>query len=126
MNEFENKVASNGVLYSRIIASWVKSERKATIPGVKWRDHYSHFEEWLEEELGLPEEEIEDIVRLVRNGKMELEDSAYSFIVKKKREAKELAKEQIREGRKKIIQDLKATGYSLREIQTAINLYKEE
>jgi len=125
LDEFQNKIASNGVYYSRIIASWVSSERRAVVPGIKIELFRGHFEDWLTE-LGLPEEEIREIKYLAENGKMELEDSAYKFLVRRKTEKRHEVRAYMREHRKKVIEDLRNTGHSLEDIRNALALFKKD
>ena len=74
--EFENKKASNGVHYSRIIASWHKEASKY---GMRRFIYEDEFRKWLST-LNLTEEEQQDIYHLATNGKMELEDDACRFL----------------------------------------------
>lgn len=71
VSEYENKMSSQGIYYSRYIASWENSH------GYGHSD--SLFKEWLES-VGLGEDEIEEVVFLRRNGKMELENSVNEFL----------------------------------------------
>lgn len=75
MDRFENKVASNGVHYSRIIASWAKEAGDVGLPYM----FRGVFGTWLRT-LGLPENEVKDICFIADNGKMELESSASKFL----------------------------------------------
>lgn len=72
--DFENKVSSQGIHYSRYIASWVNELRHP--------EKFS-FRQWLSEELKLPEEEVKDIYDMYTNGKLELEVSASKFLYEK-------------------------------------------
>lgn len=76
MERFINKIASNGVHYTRIIASWMK---EASSFGMKRYIYEDQFRRWLET-LGLTEEEQYDIYYLATNGKMELESNANKFL----------------------------------------------
>ena len=76
MERFINKIASNGVHYSRIIASWMK---EASEFGMKRFIYEDQFQRWLET-LGLTKEERYEIYYLATNGKMELESNAYKFL----------------------------------------------
>ena len=72
---FENKVINGYIYATRFIISWVKS-------GGKFDRHgkgYDDFRKWLES-LELKTEDIEDIMFLAQNGKLELEVSAKKFI----------------------------------------------
>ena len=72
---FENK-AINGYTYAtRFIMSWVRSGGKFGIHG----EGYGDFRKWLES-LGLKTEDIEDIMFLAQNGKLELEISAKNYL----------------------------------------------
>ena len=76
LKDFENKIASNGVHYSRIIASWMK---EASSFGMKRYIYEDQFQRWLGS-LGLTETEQYEIYYLATNGKMELESNAYKFL----------------------------------------------
>ena len=72
---FENKVINGCDYATRFIMSWVRS-------GGTFGKHgkgYDDFRKWLES-LELKTEDIEDIMFLARNGKLELEVSAKKFI----------------------------------------------
>ena len=72
---FENK-AINGYTYAtRFIMSWVRSGGKFGTHG----EGYNDFRKWLES-LGLKTEDIEDIMFLAQNGKLELEISAKNYL----------------------------------------------
>lgn len=74
MKQFENKVI-NGIYATRFIMSWARKGGKFDWEG------YDDFRKWLES-LGLKTEDIEDIMFLAENGKLELEVSAKNFIKK--------------------------------------------
>ena len=74
---FENKISSIGVHYSRIIASWRK-EGGNVYPSHRWN---TKFTEWAHS-IGCTDEEIIDMTDLATNGKMELEASAREFLLK--------------------------------------------
>lgn len=74
---FENKVIKN-IHASRYIMSWVRVGGTLTRNGLK---QYDDFRNWLKSlPLNLSDEEVNDIVYLAQNGKMELEFSAKNFI----------------------------------------------
>ena len=75
---FTNKVIGEYTYASRFIMSWVRSGGTFDIHG---RGYYD-FEKWLES-LGLEEDDIQCILNLARNGKLELEISAKKFIKNK-------------------------------------------
>ena len=78
---FENK-AINGYIYAtRFIMSWVRSGGTFD----KYGQGYDDFREWLES-LELKTEDIEDIMFLAQNGKLELEVSARNYIANLSRE----------------------------------------
>jgi len=74
-NEFENKQINGYTYASRFIASWVRVGGTLSMYDGGSYD----FEDWLKS-LGLSEEDINHIMHLAKNGKMELESSARSFI----------------------------------------------
>lgn len=67
----------NDVYYSRIIASWTNACRYMGTPTY----HGEIFKEWLME-IGVPEEHVNNIQEMARNGKLELETSAKLFLRK--------------------------------------------
>ena len=72
---FENKIINGCDYATRFIMSWVRS-------GGTFGKHgkgYDDFRKWLES-LELKTEDIEDIMFLAQNGKLELEVSAKKFI----------------------------------------------
>ena len=72
---FENKIRNGCDYATRFIMSWVRS-------GGTFGKHgkgYDDFRKWLES-LELKTEDIEDIMFLAQNGKLELEVSAKKFI----------------------------------------------
>ena len=72
---FENKIINGCDYATRFIMSWVRS-------GGTFSKHgkgYDDFRKWLES-LELKTEDIEDIMFLAQNGKLELEVSAKKFI----------------------------------------------
>lgn len=72
---YKNKKSHNGINYSRYIASWRREG--GDIKGYL-------FERWLREQEQLTDEEIQDIMFLIDNGKMELERSAREFMERNK------------------------------------------
>lgn len=72
--DFENKLSSEEVHYSRYIASFIKacSEMKITF-------NYGLFYNWLIS-LGLQEDEIMSIVMFAFNGRLELEENARKYL----------------------------------------------
>ena len=72
--DFENKISSNGIHYSRYIMSWIRKG------GGSHMTISSLFAKWLREVEKLPEEEVREICNLASNGKLELEESVKSFI----------------------------------------------
>jgi hypothetical protein len=73
---FENKVINGYTYASRFIASWIRS-------GGTFGKHgqgYDDFRNWLKSLGFLSDEDIECIMYLARNGKLELEVSAKNFI----------------------------------------------
>ena len=78
---FENKVINGYIYATRFIMSWVRSGGKLD----KYGEGYDDFREWLES-LELKTEDIEDIMFLAQNGKLELEVSARNYIANLSRE----------------------------------------
>ena len=78
---FENKVINGYIYATRFIRSWVRSGGKFD----KYGQGYDDFREWLES-LELKTEDIEDIMFLAQNGKLELEVSARNYIANLSRE----------------------------------------
>ena len=78
---FENKVINGYIYATSFIMSWVRSGGKFD----KYGQGYDDFREWLES-LELKTEDIEDIMFLARNGKLELEVSAKNYITNLSRE----------------------------------------
>ena len=72
---FENKKIGGYTYSTRFIMSWVRSGGTFGKHG----EGYNDFRKWLES-LGLKTEDIEDIMFLAENGKLELEISAKQFI----------------------------------------------
>lgn len=72
---FENKIINGCDYATRFIMSWVRSGGTFG----KHREGYDDFRKWLES-LELKTEDIEAIMFLARNGKLELEVSAKKFI----------------------------------------------
>lgn len=70
---FKNKLTHNEIHYSRYIASW------NNVIGNP-RDNIRAFKEWLEKSEKLTQDEIQDIVNLLTNGKLELQESAKRFV----------------------------------------------
>lgn len=75
---FENAETHNGIHYTRYIASWKRMGGKIFYGGL--------FERWLKEVQKLTDEEINDILFIATNGKMELEMSAKVFMKANKEE----------------------------------------
>ena len=71
---FEN-VLVQGVHVTRYIMSYIRM-------GGDLSKHAWEFEEWLES-LGLSEAEVDTIVRIANNGRLELELSAAKFLAEK-------------------------------------------
>ena len=72
---FENKVINGYIYATRFIMSWVRSGGKFD----KYGKGYDDFRNWLES-LELKTEDIEDVMFLAQNGKLELEVSAKNYI----------------------------------------------
>ena len=72
---FENKLI-NGVHKTRYIVSWLKAGGS-----LHYGEDIDNFRDWLLS-LNLAEDEVQDIVYLATNGKLELESSAKTFINK--------------------------------------------
>ena len=72
---FENKIINGYTYATRFIMSWVRSGGTFGKHG----EGYDDFRKWLES-LELKTEDIEDIMFLAQNGKLELEVSAKKFI----------------------------------------------
>ena len=72
---FENKVINGYIYATRFIMSWIRSGGTFGKHG----EGYDDFREWLES-LELKTEDIEDIMFLAQNGKLELEVSAKNYI----------------------------------------------
>ena len=72
---FENKIINGCDYATRFIMSWVRSGGTFDKHG----EGYDDFRKWLES-LELKTEDIEDIMFLAQNGKLELEVSAKKFI----------------------------------------------
>ena len=77
---FENKISSQGIHYSRYIASYMKEANKLGV-----RFYFKAFKEWLMK-IGLSEQESYEIACLADNGKLELEVSAMVFLTRLKKE----------------------------------------
>lgn len=67
-----NKI--NDVYETRYIASWLRSGG-----GLRFGEDYDEFRNWLKT-LNLSDDEVDHIMNLAMNGKMELETSAKKFI----------------------------------------------
>ena len=78
---FENKVIDGYVYATRFIMSWIRSGGKFDKRG----KGYGDFRGWLES-LGLEDRDINDIMFLAQNGKLELEVSAKNYITNLSRE----------------------------------------
>ena len=78
---FENKVIDGYVYATRFIMSWIRSGGKFDNRGKGYND----FRGWLES-LGLEDRDINDIMFLAQNGKLELEVSAKNYITNLSRE----------------------------------------
>ena len=72
---FENKVINGYIYATRFIMSWVRSGGTFD----KLGKGYNDFRGWLES-LDLKTEDIEDIMFLAQNGKLELEESAKNYL----------------------------------------------
>ena len=72
---FENKVINGYIYATRFIISWVRSGGKFD----RQSGGYDDFRKWLES-LKLDPEDIESIMFLAQNGKLELEVSAKNYI----------------------------------------------
>lgn len=72
MDEFENKVTTYGIHYTRYVASWMKSGGSIYRRGL--------FQKWLKECCKLTDREIYEITNLAMNGKLELEVSAEQYL----------------------------------------------
>ncbi len=69
---WDNKVTSNGIHYSRYIASWINAGN------TRFGFWGSRFAAWLKS-VGCTEEEVHDILCMANDGKLELETSARFF-----------------------------------------------
>lgn len=78
---FENKVINGYTYATRFIMSWVRSGGNFGKHG----EGYDDFRNWLKS-LGLKSDDIEDIMFLAQNGKLELEVSAKNYITNLSRE----------------------------------------
>ena len=78
---FENKLINGYIYATRFIMSWVRSGGTFGKRG----EGYNDFRKWLES-LELKTEDIEDIMFLAQNGKLELEVSAKNYITNLSRE----------------------------------------
>lgn len=85
MSDFENKVSSCGIHYSRYIASWYRSGGDFGNPDT------DGFKLWAMS-TGVSKEEADDMWFIATNGKMELEDSAEAFLRRNKENAEEFIK----------------------------------
>lgn len=79
----ENKISSQGIPYSRYVASWANrvgdfSGCYAKVKNPKGLYHRSYFVDWLDH-LGLPENEVYEIYKMSSEGKFELECDAEKF-----------------------------------------------
>jgi len=74
---FENKIIK-GIHVTRFIMSWIREG--GTLDDM--RGDYYDFQQWLES-LGLSESEVNNILEISKNGKLELEISAKNFIKNK-------------------------------------------
>lgn len=72
---FENRIINGHEYASRYIMSWVRVGGKLGFRG----EGYDDFRKWLKS-LGLESEDIESIIFLASNGKLELEMSAKKFM----------------------------------------------
>ena len=73
-DRWENKISSQGIHYSRYIASYMRELNDAGKPFLR-----GIFMIWLRK-IGLTDEEVREIEFLATNGKLELETSARKFI----------------------------------------------
>lgn len=71
---FENKISSQGIHYSRYVASYFKELSKLGL-----RFYRKPFLEWLFD-IGLDKREMYEITNYAENGKLELEGSAERFL----------------------------------------------
>lgn len=69
---YDNKKSVDGIHYTRYIASWMRTVTNSSA--------YRDFEHWLIS-LGLPQDDINNILEIARGGKMELEHSAENFVI---------------------------------------------
>lgn len=69
---YDNKKSVDGIHYTRYIASWMRTVTNSST--------YRDFEHWLIS-LGLPQDDINNILEIARGGKMELEHSAENFVI---------------------------------------------
>ena len=72
---FENKIIKGYCHATRFIMSWIRAGGTLNVRG----GSYGDFDNWLKS-LGLSDEDIEPILILALNGKLELEVSARRFI----------------------------------------------
>jgi uncharacterized membrane protein len=72
---FENKQINGYTYATRFIMSWVRVGGTFSKRG----EGYKEFEDWLRI-LGLSDEDVEYVVNLARNGKLELEVSAKNYM----------------------------------------------
>lgn len=74
MSDFENKQVNGYVYYTRFFASWIRSGGDPI-----YLRKERGFEDWLRH-LGLNEEDINGIMFLAENGRLELETDAKRFL----------------------------------------------
>lgn len=74
MGEFENKYIENFTYESRIIASWIIAGGKVT-----GGSNRKLFKEWLQS-IGIGETDIDHILFLAENGKLEYQCNAREFL----------------------------------------------
>ncbi len=81
MNEFKNETEC-GIYTTRFIMSWVREGGTFSRRGIG----YDEFREWLQTLIidgnPLSENDVDHIVFMAQNGKMELENSAKMFLKK--------------------------------------------
>lgn len=83
-DDFANRKTSQGIHYSRYIASY---RRVCDKNGIRYYE--DEFEDWLRS-IGLSDEEINDITWIANNGRMEEEGKAFCYLKKNHPEIKKL------------------------------------
>lgn len=82
MANWDNKISSQGIHYSRYGASYRKELEKLGM-----RFYWSEFIDWLIK-IGLREDEVYDIANMAECGKLELETSAMVYLTNLKKNTK--------------------------------------